>query len=185
MVGNCNLILLVPTGDDPMYTSDSVILWDDKRLKSSGTIKFTNSVEKISFTRDMYVVAQPEFITCISLKNIVVSKIETGHNPKGVHAVSYENRFCIAAPHIDKGKVLLTWFDSPDGSENSNSNASNEIKSSNEGHSYRKLNTTVITANDSGIACLALNSTGTILAVASEKVRVLFLTSLGHNNKTF
>ena len=57
MVGNCNLILLVPTGDDPMYTSDSVILWDDKRLKSSGTIKFTNSVEKISFTRDMYVVA--------------------------------------------------------------------------------------------------------------------------------
>ena len=52
---------------------------------------------------------------------------------------------------------------------------SNEIKSSSENNSYKKVNTTVITANDSGVACLALNPTGTILAVASEKVRVLYL----------
>lgn len=49
---------------------------------------------------------------------------------------------------------------------------SNEIKSSSENNSYKKVNTSVITANDSGVACLALNSTGTILSVASEKVRV-------------
>jgi hypothetical protein len=45
MVGITNFILLVPSGEGrPEYTSDSVLLWDDKNHKVIQTFKFTENV---------------------------------------------------------------------------------------------------------------------------------------------
>lgn len=45
MVGISNLILLVPSGEGSNeYTSDCVLLWDDKTQKVTATFKFTDNV---------------------------------------------------------------------------------------------------------------------------------------------
>jgi len=53
MVGKSNLILLIPTGEDPRYPSNSVLLWDDKKLKNVGVIKFKDDALACSFASDM------------------------------------------------------------------------------------------------------------------------------------
>ena len=53
MVGKSNLILLIPTGEDPRYPSNSVLLWDDKKLKHVGVIKFNDDALSCSFASDM------------------------------------------------------------------------------------------------------------------------------------
>jgi len=49
MVGKSNLILLIPTGEDIRYPANSVLLWDDKRLKHVGVIKFGDNALSCSF----------------------------------------------------------------------------------------------------------------------------------------
>ena len=57
MVGKSNLILLIPTGEDPRYPANSVLLWDDKRLKHVGVIKFSEDALSCSFASDLFMVA--------------------------------------------------------------------------------------------------------------------------------
>jgi len=49
MVGKSNLILLIPSGEDTRYPQNSVLLWDDKRLKHCGVIKFGDNALSCSF----------------------------------------------------------------------------------------------------------------------------------------
>jgi hypothetical protein len=118
MVGKSNLILLVPTGgSSSQYTSDCVLFWDDKVLKNMLTLAFTDTVHSMSFTNNVTVVPQPKLTACISLKSQVVHKIETGRNPKGLHAVSYGEEFCVVVPDLEEGHVLVTWLQHEDFNE--------------------------------------------------------------------
>ena len=111
MVGKSNLILLIPTGEDSRYPANSVLLWDDKRLKHVGVIKFGEDALSVTFASDMFMVSQSSVLTCLTMKDVAVfSKIETCHNPRGLQAVSYGNDFCIATPHKEPGKLQLTWL---------------------------------------------------------------------------
>jgi len=57
MVGKSNLILLIPSGEDTRYQQNSVLLWDDKRLKHVGVIKFGDNALACSFASDIFMVA--------------------------------------------------------------------------------------------------------------------------------
>lgn len=39
MVGKSNVILLIPTGEDPKYPSNLMLLWDDKKMTHVAKIK--------------------------------------------------------------------------------------------------------------------------------------------------
>ena len=106
MVGKSNLILLIPTGDDLRYSAETVLLWDDKKLKSVGDIKFASEALSVIFAKDLFMVAQRDQLKCLTMKDIkVMTTIPTNQNLKGLQAVSYGNEFCIATPHTELGKV--------------------------------------------------------------------------------
>lgn len=92
MVGKSNLILLIPTGDDPQHSANTVLLWDDKKLKSVGDIHFANDAISVLFAKDLFMVAQKDSLKCLTMKDIkVMTSIPTYQNPKGLQAVSYGN----------------------------------------------------------------------------------------------
>lgn len=75
--------------------------------------------------------------------------IQTYQNPKGIYALSPNlNATFLAFPDRSKGYVRIKSYDSP-------------------------INTPLINAHDTLIACLALNIDGTLLATASEKGTVI------------
>ena len=85
MVGKSNLILLIPTGEDPRYPANSVLLWDDKRLKHVGVVKFAGDALSCSYAQDIILVAQHELLTVLTMKEIsVFHKIETCENLRGL-----------------------------------------------------------------------------------------------------
>jgi hypothetical protein len=49
MVGKSNLILLIPSEEDTSYPKNSVLLWDEKRLKHCGVIEFCDNALSCSF----------------------------------------------------------------------------------------------------------------------------------------
>jgi len=124
MVGKSNLILLIPSGEDTRYQQNSVLLWDDKRLKHVGVIKFGDNALACSFATDLFMVAQNDSVTVLTMKDVQVhSKIETCDNPRGLQAVSFGNNFCIATPHKEIGKLLVTWIRRTEAAESSDSQA--------------------------------------------------------------
>ena len=92
-----------------------------------------------------------------------MQKIDTSNNFKGLHAVSFGDEFC-----VEEGHVLLTWF---------RHNTTTSLGSSGIDNSQDSplcvIGKTKVKVNESGIATLALNPTGTVLAAASTKVRAL------------
>ena len=52
----------------------------------------------------------------------VHSKIETFENPRGLQAVSFGNDFCIATPHKEIGKLLVTWIQRTEPTDTSDNN---------------------------------------------------------------
>jgi hypothetical protein len=82
-----------------------------------------------------------------------------------LHAVSYGDEFCIAVPAQEEGHVLTAWFRNRLDSSQSSSTDGSEVE-----YQLQFIGKSNIKVNESGVACLALNTTGTILAAASTKV---------------
>jgi len=114
-------------------------------------------------------VPQPSFTGFITTNNKIVHKIDTSNNFKGLHAISFGDEFCVAVPAPEEGHVLLTWF--------RNNTATSLVSSAEMENSQDSplcvIGKTKIKVNESGVAILALNPTGTVLAAASTKVRAL------------
>lgn len=80
----------------------------------------------------------------------MIEVIETHPNPKGICAVSPSKEICVlACPEKKAGTVRVLHFD-------------------------KGNKTVMIDAHQSAIAALTLNSEGTLLATASDKVLIIF-----------
>ena len=89
-------------------------------------------------------------------------KIDTSNNFKGLHAVSFGDEFCVAVPAPEEGHVLLTWFrHNTTTSLGSSSGIDNSQDSP-----LCVIGKTKVKVNESGVATLALNPTGTVFTKA-------------------
>ena len=113
---------------------------------------------------------QPSFTGFVTTKNKIVHKIDTSNNFKGLHAVSFGDEFCVAVPAPEDGYVLLTWF-----RHNTTTSLGSSATDNSQESPLCLIGKTKIKVNESGVAALALNATGTVLAAASTKVRALSL----------
>lgn len=154
MVGLTNILFLVATGENPDCPSDQVMIWDDKKQQIQYNVQCHEPIKSLSFTNGMYVVGKETSILCMNLENKTQIEIQTCINPKGIHAVSYGQEFCLATTHRQPGYFQLTWF----------KQAESE---------FQILQQIEAKAHDNAIVCLELNHKGTILATASEQVSLL------------
>jgi len=145
MLFRCNILALVGGGKNPRYPPNKVMIWDDHQNKCIGELSFRSQVKAVKLRRDRVIVILEFKIYVYNFADLkLVDHIETSQNLKGLCALcpSASNNVLVC-PGLQRGHVRVELYD--------------------------QKRTTLIQAHETQLACMAMNSDGTMLATASEK----------------
>ncbi|PNY09732.1 WD repeat domain phosphoinositide-interacting protein 3-like [Trifolium pratense] len=145
MLFRSNILALVGNGSHPHFPPNKVIIWDDHRSESFGTLTFRTSVRGVRLRRDMIVVVLEFKVYVYNFKDFkVISQVETFSNPKGLCVVSQlADSMVMVCPGLQKGQVRVDHY------------------------AKKKIN--YVWAHDSSLACFGLTIDGKFLATASTR----------------
>jgi hypothetical protein len=111
------------------YSNSRILIWDDQKQKVITKIKCKHAISNISYSNGVCMIPHDKFVSCVSIDDKFIYKIDTFNNPKGLHAVSCGNKYkpsstgisrlegdnllwyCVTAPYINKGSVIVQWFE--------------------------------------------------------------------------
>jgi len=145
MLFQSNILALVGNGSHPQFPLNKLILWDDYRAESFGSLSFRTAIRGVRLRRDRIVVALEFHIYVYNFKDLkLLRQVETYANPKGLCVVSHlADSMVLACPGLHKGEVRV------------------------EHDSKKKIN--YVMAHHSSLACFALTFDGKFLATASTR----------------
>ena len=145
MLFRCNILALVGGGNNPKFPPNKVMIWDDHQNRCIGELSFRSEVKAVKLRRDRVVVVLEYKIYVYNFADLkLVDHIETISNTKGLCAICPSaTNSVLVCPGLQKGHVRVELF---------------EMKK-----------TTLISAHEGALSCLALSLDGTRLATASEK----------------
>jgi WD40 repeat protein len=145
MLNRCNILALVGGGKSPKYSPNRVIIWDDHQTKVVSELRFTSYVRNVKLKKDRLFVVCDQKIYVFNFQNFQnIDTIDTYENSKGLISISVDPKVNILAyPDKTQGLVRIKLYD--------------------------KDSSLVIQAHESSLACMAMNSDGSILATASDK----------------
>lgn len=145
MLFRCNILALVGGGSRPKFPKNKVMLWDDHQLKCIGELSFRTEVKAVKLRKDKVVVVLEQRVYVYNFGDLrLIDAIDTCNNPKGLCALNTDNNAAVlATPDRDKGSVRVVL--------------------------YEKNNVNTFQAHQGALAAIALNSSGTLMATASEK----------------
>ena len=145
MLFRCNILALVGGGRNPRYPPNKVMIWDDHAKQCIGELSFRSEVKAVRMSRERVVVVLEYRIFVYNFFDFtLLHTIETISNPRGQCALCADPRCCVLAScGLQKGHVRVELFDIS--------------------------RTTLISAHDSALSCVALNTDGSRLATASER----------------
>jgi len=145
MLFRCNILALVGGGRKPRYPTNKVMIWDDHQNRCIGELSFRSEVKAVRMSRERVVVVLEYRIYVYNFSDLnLLHTIETISNPHGLCALCADSQACvIACCGLQKGHVRAELFDI--------------------------TRTTLISAHEAALSCIALNTDGTRLATASER----------------
>ena len=145
MLFRCNILALVGGGDEPKFSPNKVMIWDDHQGRCIGELAFKVPVRGVRLRRDKIVVALEHKVFVYQFSNLELEQqLDTSSNVEGLCVISPTTETTVmACPGLNTGQVRVELFD---------------------------LGTTkFIAAHEAPLACLALSADGRLLATASEK----------------
>ncbi|MES1914827.1 MAG: hypothetical protein MHM6MM_006856 [Cercozoa sp. M6MM] len=145
MLFRCNILALVGGGANPRFPPNKVMIWDDQQGCAIGELSFRKEVKAVRLRRDRVVVVLEDKIYVYNFADLtLLDHVPTIANPYGLCALCpYSHNNVLVCPGLQRGHVRVEL--------------------------YNQRRTSLITAHESNLACLALNFDGTRLATASEK----------------
>ncbi|RWS30198.1 WD repeat domain phosphoinositide-interacting protein 4-like protein [Leptotrombidium deliense] len=149
-----NLVALVAGGSKPKFADNTVLIWDDLKKQFVLEFTFSSQVVAVRLRRDRLFVAERTRIHVFSFPQNPkkLFTVETGDNPRGLCEVSLYNsseRQILVFPGHKIGTIQVTG-----------------LTATEPGVSATPIN---IVAHQSAIACITLNTQGTMVATASMK----------------
>lgn len=152
MYNRSNLLAIVSGGKNPMFSSNTVVIWDDKLKKFVAKYSFGSDVVNVKLCKNKIIVILKTCLYVFSFPNNskLLTQIDTKSNPLGLCQVSHssDRQMLVTLGH-KCGNLQLT-----DLSKLTEKDSSNLVS---------------IVAHKTNIACLAMNHQGTLVATASEK----------------
>eukprot|EP00906_Rhabdomonas_costata_P004915 RCo007369 len=144
MLHRSNILALVGGGSSPAFPQTKVIIWDDcSGIKAE--LELPDTVRAVKLRRDKIIVATSCKVYLYDFETYdVIAKFDTALNAGGILAISLAAAEAVMAiPSVEAGKVRVVCLD--------------------------QLDEKVIDAHTTALACVALNTNGSLLATASEK----------------
>jgi len=151
MLFKSNVLALVGDKKNIRYPSTKVIIWDDYTNSLALELSFKSPVLNVKLHKDIIVVATESNVFVYALNGYnLIDAITTYNNPLGTVAVSCcKDSKVLACPHIKEGHVRIQHY----------------------GLCYSlsidQKRTNIFKTNKRAIACMSLNYSGSLLAVAS------------------
>ncbi|KAK8815426.1 hypothetical protein WA158_003638 [Blastocystis sp. Blastoise] len=88
MLYRCNIVALVGGGNVPKFPPNTVMIWDDHKLRCIAEIKFASNVCAVKLRRDRIVVVLENKIYVYNLSDVrLLDTINTAPNPEGIIAL--------------------------------------------------------------------------------------------------
>lgn len=147
MLKRTNILALVGDGENPIFSSDKLIIWDDHRNKVLTELRLYSEILNAKIKLDRIIIATKEnklyVIDCSTLE--IINTFETYENKKGLFGISSNDKILVIAfPFMHSGYVKLKNYNNP-------------------------LNVPTINAHDGNLSYIAINPEGTLLATSSTK----------------
>lgn len=167
MLFRTNILAFAGGGYQPRFQPHKVVLWDDRQRRTVAELTFRSAVRAVRLRRDLIVVALDRKVYVYGFRSLTLyDSIETVNN-KGLCCLSVgSGRTALVCQGMQKGHALVVFY--PRGFGESRAPPARE-------------KTMIIPAHESGIAAMALDYNGSVLATASEKGTIvrIFDTSSG------
>ena len=143
MLFRCNVMAIVGGGENPEFSPNKVIIWDDHSQKSIGELSFRTQVKSVKLRRESIIIALEHRTYIYNFSDLKPrNTIDTRSNPNGIVSISIiSNSSVVATLGMNKGVVRIEH--------------------------YQLNKTHIIEAHDSEICCLNLSNNGKYLATAS------------------
>lgn len=144
MLFRSNIFGLVGGGFKPKYSNNHLMLWDDHQTKCIADLEFKTPVTGVRLRRDTILITILDRAYKYKFAGLeLLTTYETVANPNGISAISSGDNLVLAVPGNAIGTVIID-----------NGQHSNQL---------------IIPAHSNNLANIALNSSGTRLATASER----------------
>ena len=151
MMYKSNIFGLVGGGQNPKYTPNKVILWDDYQTKVLNEFKLTSSVKNLKLKKDKIIIVCEQRIYIYNIDKFKLTEtIETFKNEIGAIGINTDQNFTVMGFPINPEGFIKVKF-------------------------YEKSQEVEINAHDSIIQCISINSDGTLVATASNKGQIIRL----------
>lgn len=154
MLHRSNIIALVAGGCKQKFAENTVLVWDDSKKKFVLELTFASPVLAIRLRKDFLFVVEATRVHIFSFPTDPkkIRTIDTGSNPRGLFEVSTfpsSERQVMVYPGHKEGTIQVM-----------------DLSFTIPGHSVSPVN---ISAHQNELACIALNSNGTLVATASTQ----------------
>lgn len=160
MLFRTNILAFAGGGRSPRFQPNKVVIWDDRKAGAISQMTFKSPVKSVRFRRDMFTAVLESKVYVYSFPSLtLLDSIETTSNPKGLCCLSVGNdRIVLVCPGMQQGRALVIVY--------SRSLGDLHVP-------LPRERTTIVAAHESILAAMAIDSTGTRLATASDKGTII------------
>ena len=146
MLKTTNILALVGGGLKPKFPLNKIIIWDDSKSRVISELRFNTNVLNVKIKMDRIIGVCQKKIYIFNINTLdTIDMYNTIENTNGIVSISSGDLISVLAfPYEEKGKVKIVNFNS-------------------------LAQPPIISAHESGIACLSINQNGTLLATASDR----------------
>ncbi|GAA5820798.1 hypothetical protein JCM11251_003165 [Rhodosporidiobolus azoricus] len=184
-----SLVALVGAGDRPNSSTRRLQIVNTKRQSTICELTFPTTILAVKLNRRRLVVVLEEKIYIYDISNMkLLHELETSSNPQAICALSPSSENSYLAYPSPRPSPSTPLSSTPPASSSHSSASSGGLLPSNTGDillfdAVSLSVTNIIQAHKSPVAHVALNSTGTLLATASDKGTVIRVFSVPNGDR--
>lgn len=177
MLHRTNYLALVGGGRNPKFPQNKVVIWDDLKRRPALSLEFLSPVLNVLLSRTHIIVVllTNVHVFAFSSPPTRIASYETAENPHGISVMAGS---VLAFPARTDGQIQIVTLDVTSSSSASDPPGSAAFPGrAGTNTSSPKALVTIVRAHRGHIRCLALNSTGSVIASASDMGTIVRLHS--------